>query len=206
MFMAALVISSITQAATIQMTNLGSYKWSYDGAQRDAWLTSSINGYVVTDINGTPGAADVKTIFGDPYPLDLVKNSWLNEGSLTGDGSNDLFDVDVSDGDSDTWGNGPLDGTWTIDSSFWQTYGRAVITMHVGNGNGDPDWFFWEIKKGETIGNFFYHRQSGGGGGLSNLFLWGGDIPPPQVPDSGTSAILVGLGLIALGLFRRQVK
>ena len=44
--------------------------------------------------------------------------------------------------------------------------------MHVGNGQGDPDWWFFDITQGETAGTFSYDRLSGGGGGLSNLFLW----------------------------------
>ena len=211
LFVATLVICSapIAHAVTIQMTDMGSDKWGYDGVQRDAWLTSSTNGYVDTGVTGTPGAGDVTTRFGDPYPLNPLQNSWLGAGSLAGaDGTNSFFTVDVSDGDSDTWGNGPLDGTWSISSAFWQTYGRAVITMHVGNGAGDPDWFFWEIKQGETSGNFFYERQSGGGGGLSNLFLWGGSSPPPPPPGpaAGPRARVGGLGRIARGLFRRPGK
>lgn len=179
-------------AATIPMSLLDPNTYGYEGTQREGWLTSSTGGYVVTQINGTPGAANVGALFGD---------TWAKEGELTANGSNDLFSVNLDVGD--TWGNGPLDGTWTIDSSFWLTYGRAVITMHVGNGAGDPDWFLWEVSPNNTSGTFHYARLSGGGGGLSNLFLWGAG-EPAQVPDGGVTAILLGAGLLLAGLFRRK--
>jgi hypothetical protein len=163
--------------------------------QRHAWLQSGVQGFVANDPSGgTPGDSDIADAFGD---------TWLKEGELTAAGTNDLFTITLNSGN--TWGNGPLTGTWSIDSSFWSAYGRAVISMHVGNGGagGNPDWFLWEVTGGATSGTFHYEKNFGNGGGLSNLFLWGGG-DPELVPDAGATAILVGLGLITLALFRRK--
>jgi len=189
----SLGVGSLSFADTITaMTVAPDGTVSYNGAQRDAWLKSGVQGYAVGDVTGTPQAANVGALFG---------NTWQKEGELTAVGTNDLLTVTLTSG---TWGNGPLYGTWAIDPSFWSTYGRAVITMHVGNGAGNPDWFLWEITANATSGTFYYKREAGGGGGLSNIFLWGGSAPN-RVPDSGTSAILLGSGLIALGLLRRKL-
>lgn len=167
---------------------------SYSG-DRSASLSSAVSGYAVGDVTGTPNAVDVQNRFG---------GTWLKEGELTADGTDDLLTIDLTSG---TWGSaGPLSGTWAINPSFWTTYGSAVITMHVGNGAGDPDWFLWEITPLQTSGNFSYVRTDGGGGGLSNLFLWGSGTPGTKVPDSGVTLSLLALALGALGLMRRWAK
>ncbi len=166
---------------------------SYNGSQREAWLKSAIDGYVVAQTTGTPQAADVGNLFG---------GTWYKEGELTAVGTNDLLKVTLTSG---SWGAGPMTGTWEINPAFWLTYGNAVISLHVGNGSGDPDWFLWEISSNQSTGSFYYSRIDGGGGGLSNIFLWGGGSPT-KVPDGGYSAIFIGLGLIAVALIRRQAR
>lgn len=184
--------ANIVSADTITaMIDEGGGKYSNtDNATRYAWLTTATSGFSVGAINGTPGASDVASLFG---------GTWLNEGSLTAVGTNDLFTVSLTSG---TWGEGPLTGTWSLNSSFYTVYSTAIITMHVGNGASNPDWFFWEVAPTQTSGNFHYNRISGGGGGLSNMFLWGGGTP--QVPDSGMTVIFLGLGLLSLALVRRK--
>ncbi len=162
--------------------------------QRVATLDDAVECRTVISTN-LNSSDDINALFGTSY-------SWSNQGELTGAGTNLRLTVQT-----DSWGT-DVTGTWEIDESFWQTYSRAVITMHVGHGGGNPDAFAWLITPGETSGNFTYERIAGTGGGLSNLFLFGsgpalrsGD--PTPMPEPGTAA-LIGLGLVASWAARRR--
>lgn len=200
---AALVWTTLGYADTFTLTQVENLSgpsstpsagtYSYDGNQRDAWLYSSIAGYAVKNVTGTPDAANVGTLF---------NGTWEKRGGLNAVGTDHWLTVALTQG---TWGSGPLTGTWGIDKDFWKNFGRAVITMHVGNGGGNPDWFFWEITPKSLSGGFYYNRQTGGGGGLSNIFLWGSGTPTTNVPDGGVTAMLLGLAFLALGFARRML-
>jgi hypothetical protein len=132
----------------------------------------------------------------------LFGGVWIKEGELTGNGSNDLFAVALTSG---SWGGNNVAGTWSIDSGFWSTYGLAVITMHVGHGNGNPDYFAWSVTPGVTSGSFSYRDLDGRGGGLSNLFLFGSGTSITQLSESGVG-ILWMIGLFAVILARRRAS
>lgn len=155
-------------------------------AQREAGLDSAES--CITG-SGNATAATIDSEY--PRPED-----WTIVGDVSGaNGTNDLLTVEVTSG---SWGDGDASGTWEIDSSFWTTYGEAVISMHVGNGGGDPDHWSWLITHGETSGTWYYDKISGGGGGLSNLHLYGVGDP---IPEPAT----MGLAFLALGVtFRIQ--
>lgn len=164
-------------------------------SQRVASLSGSVTcNYESGSVVGTPKAADLNGYFGSNAP-------WTAAGSVAGaDGTGGFLTIDLAPGD--TWGNGPLNGVWEIAPAFWSIYGTAIISMHVGNGSGNPDWFFWELEDGDTAGTFSYARLTGGGGGLSNMFLWGAGTAT-SVPEPGSLALL-GAGLIGLRLVRRR--
>ncbi len=159
--------------------------------QRVATLGDAVECKTLNSVN-LNSPAQIDALFDD------LGDPWVKEGELTGAGTNDLLSVTA-----DSWGV-DVEGQWFIDDSFWSMYSRAVITMHVGQGGGNPDAFAWLITPGETSGSFSYERISGTGGGLSNMFLFGsGD--PLRVPEPGTLALL-GLGLLGLGLARRRAN
>lgn len=139
------------------------------------------------------GVADIQAI----YPTD----PWVAAGELTGDGSNGFLKATADQG----WGNIPNGGEWSISSTFWTMYDEAVITMHIGQGNGDPDAWAWLITPDTLSGDWSLEFVAGGstkGGGLSNLKLWGrGD--GTTVPEPGIVALLA-TGLLLMGVIRRK--
>ncbi len=144
--------------------------------------------------------------------------AWTKEGQIspgggTGSNSDDLLTITLLTG---SWGgNTGITGTWNIAPSFWNTYGMAAITMHVGNGSGSPDHFVWLIEQGQTSGTFSYSDLDGRGGGLSNNFLFGAGTPvttgtsttglPVDVPEPGIGLLsAAGLMLVGARLWNRK--
>lgn len=150
------------------------------GYQRTATLDSATVGYFGTG-PGNIGAVEGVT------GLDVTA-------------SDGFFSVNLLTG---SWGASAASGTWAIAPSFWSTFGDAVISMHVGNGGGDPDFFVWLVEQGQTSGTWSYTKLTGGGGGLSNLHLYGYGAPT-NVPDSASTLALLALGLGALAFVARR--
>ncbi len=144
---------------------------------------------------GNLQADDIGTYFGS-------SPTWDQVGELTDAGTNGFLSVTVDD--DDNFGGTDLSGDWQIDSSFWLNYSEAVISMHVGNGGGDPDHFAWLMLDNSTSGTWSYQVVQGKGGGLSNIKLWGRGTSV-SVSEPATLALL-GLGLVGLGFARRKAS
>ncbi len=139
---------------------------------------------------------------------DFFGGTWTKEGEITASGSSvgSLLTISFTSG---SWGGQNVAGTWNIDSSFWTEYGMAVITMHVGNGNGNPDHFAWMIDKNNPLsGTFSYRDVDMTGGGLSNFFLFGSGVPTTTtnipLPESGVGMLML-IGFASVLLARRRV-
>ncbi|HSC67094.1 MAG TPA: hypothetical protein VLC79_05365 [Cellvibrio sp.] len=157
--------------------------------QRVATLSDAVECKTLNSVN-LHSPAQIDGLYDDlGYP-------WVKEGELTGVGENNLFKVEA-----DSWGV-DVTGHWYIADAFWDSYSRAVITMHVGQGGGNPDAFAWLITPGTTYGDFSYTRISGTGGGLSNMFLFGSGTPLIRVSESGVLMLLL-MGLFSLYAVRR---
>ena len=185
---------SPSEASTIACPTTGTF-------DRQATVTNVISCTTMGPVTGTPQESDVEAVFG---------SDWFEAGSLTlANGTSGWLSAFVTTG---SWGALPAGGTWSIDPILWTLHPRAALTFHLGNGSGDPDWFFFEINPGATSGTFDIQRLSGRGGGLGNIRLWAdppvceGDCTPlAPVPEPGT-LMLFGTGLAALALtVRRQV-
>jgi hypothetical protein len=154
-------------------------------------------------------SASLNTVLGTSY-------DWVLEGTLSPvpgtDGMlvDDLLTITLLTG---SWGHTPVTGTWAIDPSFWLNYTIAAITLHAGQGNGNPDAFAWLITPGATSGTFSYEDLDGQGGGLSNMRLFGteptttttttttttggsGNVPEPD------HALLMVIGMLAVVALR----
>lgn len=162
------------------------------GLDRQATLTDAQAGGAG---EGNTSGAALTGYFGDTWKIEGDTNSTngLTNGFLT---------VTLTGG---TWGGQPvITGTWSIASGFFDKYADAVISLHVGNGQGTPDHFAWLISDNVTSGTWSYDANTGRGGGLSNIQLWGSGTPTTKVPDHATTAILLGVALIGLSFATRR--
>lgn len=148
--------------------------------------------------SGNTSEADIENYFGGDWDhLGGVAGAEGSAGSL----NSGFLTVTLLSG---TWGGiGPISGTWAIDEDFWTVYGKAALSLHVGNGKYDPDHFAWSISEGNTSGTWSYERLSGNGGGLSNMHLWGSGEPVIQVSEANIGLLLM-LGLLSMFVARRR--
>ncbi len=147
--------------------------------------------------NGTDAAVNANPTF-SPLP-DFTERAERTSAGTTG-----IFSVAVTSG---SFGSSPVAGTWTInDPNFWTTYGFGVISMHVGNGGGNPDHFIWLLEPNKLSGTWSYTAGNTNGGGLSNLKLMSSGQGTTRVPDAGSTLLLLGFALSGIGAARRALS
>jgi hypothetical protein len=160
---------------------------------------------------GNPNSsADIEALGGS---FSLGAEDWAKQGGITkdGDGSSWL-NVNLLTG---TWAGKSITAAWTLAAGFWDTFGMAVFSVHVGNGShadlSDFGAFF--ISQGEYSGTWSFDQTpktgaAGGGGGLSNAHLWTAGTPtivedPFPVPEPGM-LMLFASGLFGLAFGNRR--
>lgn len=196
---AACALNGAASAATLSCPDpLGSWN-------RQMTMTNVDGCQFAGPVTGTPKAADIAFYFGD---------TWTTEGELSGGTSNGYLSIGFSTG---TWDEANASGTYAINDAFWDEWGKAVISIHVGNGNGDPDWFMFLITPQTTSGEWSLARVTQKGGGLSNFFLWGAGEPSPRcvencapdqqesIPEPTTLALL-GVAFLGAGVARQRAR
>jgi hypothetical protein len=194
----AIVVSSLIPSATAEASSI-----TCAGSDRSFSLGDATLCRQGSDANPKPELINAQG--------GIWTGSWSNEGELKGTGTDDLFGINVLAG---SYGGGDVSGTWTIAQEFWNTWSSGVISAHVGQGGGDPDWWLFLLEPGDTAGSWSYVLNSGTGGGLSNIKLWGSGRLPAQTSTSTTdmitnpepaTLILFGSGLAGVAFaFRRR--
>ena len=147
------------------------------------------------DGSGNPKKGDIK----DYYP----GGDWEDAGRLEADGERVLAGFLEWVFISGAWNESGFVGTFTILDGFWDVYSEAVLSFHVGGGQGDPDHFAFLLEPGDNSGTLSFVNNYNGGG-FSNLVLWGRG-EGVSVPEPGTM-LLLGSGLLLLGASRRRRK
>ena len=183
------IFISLCLLAVVSTSNAGLI--TCGSSQRTASLDSATT--CVTGLNN-PKESTINANF-------LSTTGWGNVGELTSNGSNQYLSANLTSG---SWGSSPIVGNWLIDPEFWLTYDQAAISIHVGNGGGDPDYFSWLIEDNATSGIWAYTKLAGNGGGLSNIKLWGADLASTPTPASSPAFVNVSepaiLAMFALGV------
>lgn len=101
-------------------------------------------------------------------------------------------------------------GTFSVDSSLWNSYEDLFIGFKFGTGDQPDEWFVFQLEDDISSGLWQFVNLFEKGGGLSHVTVYGKGVcsincNPTNVPEPGTLALLGGalFGLFAVA--RRRV-
>jgi len=158
-------------------------------------------------------------VSGDDYVSSCVDSGM---GELTGIASGDAFlqansgwvGVDGGTGTQLTKTSAQTTGSFSLDSTLWNSWDSLLIGFRFGTGNQPDEWFVYTLKDLVSVGSWTFINVGQRGGGFTNAQLYGSGAKDlvarevTNVPEPGTISLL-GAGLL-VGVFaqrrlRRQV-
>ena len=136
-------------------------------------------------------------------------------GELTGIDSTDAFlqtnsgwvGIGGATGAQLTKTSSQITGSFSLDSTLWNSWENLLIGFRFGTGNQPDGWFVYTLNDLVSASTWTFVNVRGLGGGFTNAQLYGSGEKsvlaqtPTSVPEPGTIS-LFGAGLICLGLLR----
>jgi hypothetical protein len=192
---AALLALGLAQSADAMTLYSTSPSTCASVAVEDLRFSLSSSVACMTDGNSNPTASAVNAL--DPTASDWVQ---LERDSSASNAASGLLTTNAS------FTGLPSGKAWFLSSSFWNTYGAAVIALRADPDDGDKEWVGFLLQANATSGTFSINGPSRSD--LSSLVLFGRGTPSgsrlaANVPEPGTLGLL-GLGLLGLGAVRRR--
>lgn len=98
-------------------------------------------------------------------------------------------------------------GSFSIDSSLWNSYSTILIGFKFGTGNTPDEWFVYSLQNLISSGFYTFEDVLAPGAStaqrLSHLTVYG--LPGQQLPEP-SSLLLIGIGILALatGMTRKR--
>jgi VPDSG-CTERM motif len=80
------------------------------------------------------------------------------------------------------------------------------IYLYVKDGNHQPAFYLFDISSWNGTDDLSLRGFWPGGGAISHLTILttGGNPPPPSVPDSGATLVMLGMAVSSIGMLRRK--
>ena len=139
-------------------------------------------------------------------------------GELTGIASGDAFlqansgwvGVDGGTGTQLTKSSAQTTGSFSLDSTLWNSWDSLLIGFRFGTGNQPDEWFVYTLKDLVSVGSWTFINVGQRGGGFTNAQLYGSGAKDlvarevTNVPEPGTISLL-GAGLL-VGVFARRFR